>query len=580
MAAQDSPCDTRQRDGRPACRFMAMAILACILASASGGVAEEPNTEAPRQHWLGESLWSGSSAPLVDVSRSWRWLRGLSVSGYGQITSAMWANSSSLTEFGRSAGEHHGANSLAVERNLLQLDANYFLDGNNSWFLRFWGVYEPPYPWEAHNIEGPTLLYNRSQSDFYNRYDIRDAYWKNTTGLLTLFLGHQIVTWGESIAFRVGDVINPQDLSWNFGFANLEQSRLPMWIMHPIVGLHRFGPFSSSFVEGIWSPPWQPLYTSVNYADRRYAGQYSVAGTVNLLPPSGGRFDTYPYPFTSAADTPAGVQAAFPQIKQLAAPFQSWALPPDTWANSAEGLRLHTLAENTEITALYWHSHQLNPTSFVAGTPESAQTLQLRYPQLNDLGLTMNRPVYMEPVLLSDVPLVLRSEAVWQDRTPFNTVSLARSSAVIYSSTLNTLMALDLDNMAAPWLTSTGTLTSNLEWNNYTILSPNRDMAYGGYAERWRHNEENVLLSASTSWWWGAVVPTFTSIYNPDGNTWELFPNVVLTPPWTNKYFLNLQYIGILSNDKFSAYAGGIFKGKSILLMQVQYNFDLVHGRD
>src|SRR6516225_1817461 len=377
MAAQDSPCDTRQRDGRPACRFMAMAILACILASASGGVAEEPNTEAPRQHWLGESLWSGSSAPLVDVSRSWRWLRGLSVSGYGQITSAMWANSSSLTEFGRSAGEHHGANSLAVERNLLQLDANYFLDGNNSWFLRFWGVYEPPYPWEAHNIEGPTLLYNRSQSDFYNRYDIRDAYWKNTTGLLTLFLGHQIVTWGESIAFRVGDVINPQDLSWNFGFANLEQSRLPLWMVHPIVNLPRCGPLSSSFVEGIWSPAWQPLYTSANYADRRYAGQYSVAGAVNLLPPSGGRFDTYPYPFTSAADTPPGEQAAFPQIGQLAAPFQTWALPADTWANSAEGLRLHTLAENTEITTIYWHSHQLNPTSYVAGTPESAQTLQL-----------------------------------------------------------------------------------------------------------------------------------------------------------------------------------------------------------
>jgi len=210
---------------------------------------------------------------------------------------------------------------------------------------------------------------------------------------------------------------------------------------------------------------------------------------------------------------------------------------------------------------------------------ESAQTLQMRYPQLNDIGVTMNRPIYLEPELLSEVPFVLRSEAVWQDRTPFNTSSLARHSAVIYSSTMNTLMAIDVDNMAVPWLTNTGSLTTNLEWNNYTILSPNRDMVYGGYAERWRHNEENVLLSATTSWWWGAVVPTLTGIYNPDGNTWELFPNVVITPPWTDKYFLNLQYIGILSNDKFSAYAGGIFKGKSILLMQFQYNFNVIRGR-
>jgi hypothetical protein len=567
--------DRRRRGGRLA----ALVILACIFASAATGIAEESDAEPSQLYGLGESLWSGSSAPFVDVSQSWRWLRGLSVSGYAQTTSGMWVNSSSLTEFGRSAGEHHGANSLAVERNLLQLDANYFLNGDNSWFLRFWAVYEPPYPWEAHNIAGPALVYDKSQSDFYNCYDVRDAYWKNTIGPVTLFLGHQIVTWGESIAFRVGDVVNPQDLSWNFGFANLEQSRLPLWIVHPIVNLPRFGPLSSSFVEGIWSPAWQPLYTSVNYADRRYAGQYNVAGAVNLLPPSGGRFDTYPYPFTSADDTPPGTQAAFPQIKRLAAPFLTWALPADTWANSTEGLRLHTLAENTEITIIYWHSHQLNPTSFVVGMPESVQTLQLRYPQLNDVGVTMNRPIYLEPALLSEIPFVLRSEAVWQDRTPFNTINVARNSAVIYSSTLNTLMALDVDNMAVPWLTHTGTLTSNLEWNNYTILSPNRDEVYGGYAERWRHNEENMLLSASTSWWWGTFVPTLTGIYNPDGNTWELFPNMVLTPPWTDKYFLSMQYIGILSNDKFSAYAGGVFKGKSILLIQFQYNFNLIHGR-
>jgi hypothetical protein len=317
----------------------------------------------------------------------------------------------------------------------------------------------------------------------------------------------------------------------------------------------------------------------VNYADQRYAGQYVVAGGVNLLPPSGGRFDVYPYPFTTLADTPPGRQAAFPQISRLAPPFQSWALPADTWANSSEGLRLHTLVENTEITGIYWHSHQLNPTEFAVGTRQSAQTLQQRYPQLNDVGATMNRPIYLEPGLLAEFPFVVRSELVWQDRTPFNTINPARASAVIYSSTVNTLVALDTDNLAAPWLSSTGTLTTNLEWNNYTILSPNHSMVYDGYAERWRHNEENLLFSTTTSWWWGAVVPTFTGIYNPDGNTWELFPNLVLTPPWTDKYFISLQYIGILSNDKFSDYAGGVFKGKSTFVLQFQYNFDLIRGR-
>jgi len=36
---------------------------------------------------------------------------------------------------------------------------------------------------------------------------------------------HQIVGVGQSLAFRVGDIVNPADTCWAFGFANLEQSR-------------------------------------------------------------------------------------------------------------------------------------------------------------------------------------------------------------------------------------------------------------------------------------------------------------------------------------------------------------------
>src|ERR1700736_5358003 len=108
--------------------FVPMTVVVCVLARAATGVAREPNGEPPPHQALGESLWAGSNAPFVDLSQSSGWPQGLSVSGYAQTTSGIWANSSSLTNFGRSAGEHHGANSLAVERNLLQLDANYFLN--------------------------------------------------------------------------------------------------------------------------------------------------------------------------------------------------------------------------------------------------------------------------------------------------------------------------------------------------------------------------------------------------------------------------------------------------------------------
>ena len=87
-------------------------------------------------------------------------------------------------------------------------------------------------------------------SDYYNQYNVRDAYWKNVKGPLTLFMGRQIVTWGESLAFRVGDVINPQDFTWNFGFSNLEQSRLPLWMVHPIFNLPELGAINRQLYRG------------------------------------------------------------------------------------------------------------------------------------------------------------------------------------------------------------------------------------------------------------------------------------------------------------------------------------------
>ena len=50
----------------------------------------------------------------------------------------------------------------------------------------------------------------------YNTYELRDAWWENKSGPLTTFIGNQIVVWGQSIAFRVDDVINPTNTCWAF----------------------------------------------------------------------------------------------------------------------------------------------------------------------------------------------------------------------------------------------------------------------------------------------------------------------------------------------------------------------------
>ena len=556
--------------------------------TSQGSPQPQPAEQDLARAWL-DGLIFGPSAPLLDTSE-YPWLANLHVSGLLQNTTGMWADSEAITY-------NSSKNSLSIERNLLQLDINYDLNQHNKFFLRFWGVYEPPYPFES-GRQADAILNGPSENasgahDFYNQYGVREFWWKNTLGPLTTFAGRQIVMWGESVAFRVGDVINPQDLSWNFGFANLEQSRLPLWMLHPILNLPDAGPTSANFLEAVFAPAWQPLYTNVDYPDDRNQGHYQVAGSVDILAPFGGRFDPRPYPIQF------GVQAlqlnlplsaaAFPQflnpchhgrVPCPAADNLRWKLPADTWENSEEGFRLHSLVGNGELAAFYWHAHQSDPMLFVRGGGGRFPALlpnflRAEYSGYNDIGVTGNHPLYL-PEVSSKLPFVLRGEAVWQDRTPFRTQDLKVPTGVIYSSTINTMVALDLDQAYVPWLSDTGALTVNLEWQNYTILSPSKNLVYMGYVEKWRHNEENLLINIGTSWWWGAIAPTWTSIYNPDGNTFLLFPSITLTPPWTNRYLMRLQYVGILGNDKYAAFSGGIFKGKSILLTQFQYNFDLL----
>ena len=584
-----------------------LAVLICFGVHTHPALAQAPGAGLPTQPassaqsggstpWY-TSIFTGSSEPFFDLRESQGLINGLSVSGFISNTTGMWVDSSAIRY-------QKSKNSLATERNWLQADINYVLNGDNRFFIRAWGVYEPAYPFEYD--AGLTDM-----SDYYNQYTVRDAYWKNTTGPLTLFLGRQIVTWGESLAFRVGDVINPQDFSWNFGFANLEQSRLPLWMVHPILNLPKVGPFASNFIEGIWTPAWQPMYTQMdtpnqNPADPHsnfYDGQHDVAGSVSVIAPfnlvAGARFGPEPYPLlTGAAGVPANM-SAFPQLcgsfvgrhctspafSTFASPFFGYRLPGNNLGSSTEGFRIHTLVMNSEITALYFHGHQFNEAGapgapfYVVGSPSTGQFLQVSFPQFNDIGVTLNRPIYLPGAFLSSVPFVLRTEAIWQDRTPFNTTDVNVRNGVVDKNTISTLVALDMDGLYAPWLTSTGTLTTNLEWNNYTITGYGKNLVYDFYAERWRHNEEQILFSVNTSWWWGAILPTYTMIWNPSGNTNLLFPTITLTPPWTNKYFVTIGYIGILGNDKNNSFSAGVFKGKSILLMQWQYNFTLAQGK-
>ena len=161
-----------------------------------------------------------------------------------------------------------------------QIDLNESFGEHLQFFARFWGVYEPSYPFENGARSGL-----RNLSDFYNEYDFRDLWLKVKEGPLNVFIGKQIVEWGESLAFRVGDQINPQDVSYAFGFNNLEASHLPIYMLHPILNLPAFSAFSFEFLRNWCTRPALTIcgiMSTIRTIDS--TGKNAVAGRVDVLP--------------------------------------------------------------------------------------------------------------------------------------------------------------------------------------------------------------------------------------------------------------------------------------------------------
>jgi hypothetical protein len=258
-----------------------------------------------------------------------------------------------------------------------------------------------------------------------------------------------------------------------------------------------------------------------------------------------------------------------------------WKVPAATISNWEEGPRLHTVLGPWELTSFYFNTWDYDPSFFWQAFTNQWRA---RYVPVQYVGVTANAPLPIPAALAESFPAVGRAEVFYANHQPYLDFNPFDLSGVRYSDTVDMMYAIDLDQAYAPWLTSTGNLSANLEVQDYITMNASQNMMtgaapFGGVGgdldESVNKNEVNLLFSVGTSWWWGDFAPTWTMIYAPKGNTFLLFPSLVLNPPWTKKYFMKLQAIEVLGGDRQSI-GGGLFKGESLLTAQLQYNFDLL----
>jgi hypothetical protein len=562
------------------------AIISFTLISPASAVAGETSVTGPS--WTTNDALADSAAATaaasVPAATAWgsELIKDFHISGYFQTNQGV---------FIKPPGWSHSLNNIESLRQLLQVDVNDSIGEHLQFFLRSWFVYEPEYPFESQAARGPENL-----DDFYNEYGPREYWLKLKFGPLTTFIGRQIAVWGEALSFRIGDVVNPQDVSYAFGFNNLEASRMPIYMLHPILNLPAVGPLSSNFLEVIYAPGFDLLWNHVDYPDDRFEGQNQVAGRVSILPSAGSRAAggaefrcrfpeslCIPSP-ASPFNLPRNTVVVGPPISYVLEggqiPDTQWAVPRATFANSQVGVRLHSLIGNTEVAAFYWRSFNYAP-GLKLGSPGPAGTTRrvtLDFPNYQGVGVTGNHALYELPMwIVNYLPFVLRAESFFKNHDSFSTADPSVLSGRVNSDTFNYMLALDVDSAPAPWLTDTGNLSTHFEFINTITFDSNHNMLEApGVLTRLHHNQYNLFNDVSTSWWWNSIAPDWGWIYNPEGNTFLLIPSLTLTPPWTNKYFVKIGTTYIIGSSPYAFSAGGSLKGLSSVFAQWQYNFNLL----
>jgi len=93
-----------------------------------------------------------------------------------------------------------------------------------------------------------------NMDNFKQQYDLWEAYVDLSRGPVFFRVGRQNLAWGETDVFRLMDGINPLDNTFGGVFEDLDDRRIPLWMLRGSYNFGRVGPVSTLTVEGFWVP--------------------------------------------------------------------------------------------------------------------------------------------------------------------------------------------------------------------------------------------------------------------------------------------------------------------------------------
>jgi hypothetical protein len=474
---------------------------------------------------------------------------------------------------------------LATERTWLRTYADYKMSDKFKFYTALQVAYEPWYGVEEGSISKKG---GEEYSEYKNINDVlREAYFQFSPNKKNdIKIGRQIAIWGESLTERVGDVIQPENQRYTLAFSNLEDTRIPQWMIRSI---HEIDPLKSSF-EWIVNPLFvednyrvnqipQPANLANNQIGQRFAinpeDRFQPPNSVGnplLFPQAPGV--AYP-PFSrSWTQLPSFIPSPLAgQWVPTEVPIVRTIYPTNNISDTRFGFRTSTNMGGYLFGLMYWHTHNYDPIfkregltgnmiPTGPGTFLPERQYSVVYPSMDIIGAYMSKQL--------PIPGVVRAELIYSPNKPFNTFDTNVQDGIVTRDYFKYMLAYDLNSFLYFDWHKTAPFDVTLEAVGEVI--PNADnLQYLIYATKYPSFTPRFNLRVSTNWFYNRLSTELVVSYWTWGNSGLIMPAVKWTPGWMNQRFsAELKYIGVYGNS----YEGlGILNTKDMIVLTTQFNF-------
>lgn len=487
--------------------------------------------------------------------------------------------------------DHHG---LAVWRSTLQLEADLRVTEWAELHSVIRLAYEPRYDVDKYANDGSQFGRWKLPRGEYNEPDstseiFREVWLRaDVAPGQSLRIGRQIVNWGESLAFRVADVINPNDGRFSIFFLDPQETRIPQWMMR---GYHDFPTLPlSPAIEWVALPPLDPKHRRVN--------DLAPTGSRFAIPP-----EERPSRFPAFAGLPglwtinrAAAKGGAVDFRFLDRRMRDF---PSGWRG---GVRLRFSVGPAELAIFDWYGYprlpvvkddgllpfviddyntvlgrpDLSEVYTALGIPPPAQTViplngfRFRYPRQNVLGATGN--IYIAPLRG-----VVRFEFTWRKETlqidGFDPVSgdITDADGLVRSDVLDWQVAFDLGGLYWRSLNPTGDFTFNLEYTQRIILDHDGQMRLGVFETRLGKVSDTLSLRMSTLYQAATISPSLILIYQPHQQAGAVVASLGLAAPWDERLTSELRYVAVMGDGQYDGL--GFFRRKDFVMLSIRYGF-------